>query len=195
MNYGEELAYWYLRLNGFFSLTDFVLHKSEAIEHSSDCDILAIRTPHVEEAIGGMTIDWDEELRTKLESDRTVGLICEVKTGDKLRKVLRKGNVDSAIDRLGFAEDLSEAKEILQTEKKYLLGDEYQIAKLLIADMQLDDTHRPYFCLSLGHIREFIKERFNRYQEKFRDRIYFNSNLMQYLIWEAELKRRNNGNV
>ncbi len=26
MNYGETLAYWYLRLNGFFPLRNFVLH-------------------------------------------------------------------------------------------------------------------------------------------------------------------------
>jgi hypothetical protein len=26
MNYGETLAYWYLRLNGFFLLQNFVLH-------------------------------------------------------------------------------------------------------------------------------------------------------------------------
>jgi hypothetical protein len=26
MNYGETLTYWYLRLNGFFLLRNFVLH-------------------------------------------------------------------------------------------------------------------------------------------------------------------------
>jgi hypothetical protein len=26
MNSSEELAYWYLRLNGFFPLTNFVVH-------------------------------------------------------------------------------------------------------------------------------------------------------------------------
>jgi hypothetical protein len=28
VNYAEERAYWYLRLNGFLLLTDYVVHKS-----------------------------------------------------------------------------------------------------------------------------------------------------------------------
>jgi hypothetical protein len=30
MNSSEELAYWYLRLNGFFPLTNFVIHRHQA---------------------------------------------------------------------------------------------------------------------------------------------------------------------
>ena len=26
MNFAEQLVYWYLRLNGFFPITNFVLH-------------------------------------------------------------------------------------------------------------------------------------------------------------------------
>ena len=29
MNFAEELVYWYLRLNGFFPITNFVLHRDE----------------------------------------------------------------------------------------------------------------------------------------------------------------------
>ncbi len=32
MNYAETLAYWYLRLNGFFPLKNFVLHSSRLEE-------------------------------------------------------------------------------------------------------------------------------------------------------------------
>lgn len=31
MNYGEDAVYWYLRLNGFFSVTNFVLHPTEVV--------------------------------------------------------------------------------------------------------------------------------------------------------------------
>ena len=45
MNYGETLAYWYLRLNGFFLLRNFVLHplhESEANDrYTADSDLLA----------------------------------------------------------------------------------------------------------------------------------------------------------
>lgn len=61
-NYGETVAYWYLRLNGFFPLTRFVLHRNEeTIAHSADCDLLAIRMPHTYEVVGGNKIDWDND--------------------------------------------------------------------------------------------------------------------------------------
>jgi hypothetical protein len=63
MNYGETLAYWYLRLNGFFPLRNFVLHPlngSEANDrYTADSDLLAIRFPYVYEEIGGQPEDWD----------------------------------------------------------------------------------------------------------------------------------------
>jgi hypothetical protein len=46
VNFSEQLAYWYLRLNGFFPLTNFVLHHHGTGErHSSDADIVAVRFP------------------------------------------------------------------------------------------------------------------------------------------------------
>ena len=61
MDYGEDLAYWYLRLNGFFPLTNFVNHrlKEKDIKYPSDCDVLAVRPPHVFEDIGGKQDRWD----------------------------------------------------------------------------------------------------------------------------------------
>ena len=85
-NYGEELAYWYFRLNGFFPISDYVLHKwenidDEQLKYSSDIDILAIRHPYVYEEIGGQKNDWDKELVDKIDIlNKTVGVICEVKT-------------------------------------------------------------------------------------------------------------------
>lgn len=37
MNFGEELAYWYLRLNGSFPRINFVYHKHDVSEHSVGC--------------------------------------------------------------------------------------------------------------------------------------------------------------
>ncbi|MDV6376422.1 hypothetical protein [Deinococcus arenicola] len=79
MNYAEKLAYWYLRLNGFFPLANFVLH-NEGERRGSDSDVLAIRMPHTDERIGGVSVVHDALLE-KLNCDfRTsqIGLICEV---------------------------------------------------------------------------------------------------------------------
>ena len=33
-NYGEELVYWYFRMNGFIPMADFVLHGDNALKRS-----------------------------------------------------------------------------------------------------------------------------------------------------------------
>ena len=80
-NHAEEYTLWYLRLNGFFPLSNFVVHKSNLVEVSSECDLLAIRPPHVFEEIGGTVDDWDPYLTEVLDFTRTIGLVCEVKAG------------------------------------------------------------------------------------------------------------------
>lgn len=107
MNYAEQLASWYLRLNGFLLLPNFVLHKLELrqegvanpLASTSDTDLLAIRHPYVFEDIGGQAHDWDasgmmdhlragipahersDDLQSLLEPEKPVGLIVEVKGG------------------------------------------------------------------------------------------------------------------
>jgi len=44
MNFGETLTYWYLRLNGFFPLANFVVHRGEQGNRpGGDVDFVAIR--------------------------------------------------------------------------------------------------------------------------------------------------------
>jgi hypothetical protein len=166
-----------------------VIHKSSNTKYSSDCDILAIRPPHVYEEIGGGEEDLDTELtRLGLDLNRTLGVICEVKTG-YVGRIFRRQNVYYAIDRLGFVGNSSAAKETLREHASCLLGKQYQIAKLLIANKQ-PRYHNRFLFVSLEQTRDFIRGRMKKYSDsKFRDRIFFNSTLMQYLIWEAELER------
>jgi len=42
----ERLAYWFLRLNGFLTTTNFVVHRDEGHGQHTDVDVLAIRFPH-----------------------------------------------------------------------------------------------------------------------------------------------------
>lgn len=81
MNYGEEHAYWYLRLNGFFPLQNFVVHRHGGNELRSDVDVLAVRPPLVYEEIGGQQGDWDQFLAAHVPLDCVLGVVCEVKTG------------------------------------------------------------------------------------------------------------------
>src|SRR4051794_19776677 len=81
MNYGETNTYWYLRLNGFFLINNFVVHRAEGVDYSSDIDILGLRLPYVFEEVGGQDNDWDNSLLQEINPEVATGVICEVKTG------------------------------------------------------------------------------------------------------------------
>jgi len=191
MNYGEEIAYWYLRLNGFFPITDFVIHRSSEVEHTSDCDLLAIRLPHVYEEIGGNPDDWDKELADQLGFDHIVGVICEVKTGAyKLDDIVRPEYVKYSVGRLGFMQ-----RELIAGFSEKLNGNAcleteegHRICKLLIANDQKDS--RAFFFRSLNSTEDFISGRVRKYpNEKYADRMYFGSDLFQHTIHRIHRER------
>ena len=67
MNFGESLAYWYFRLNGFIPMSNVVLHEyDEDRKHNADADMIAVRFPFVYEEIGGQRDDWDNPRFTSL---------------------------------------------------------------------------------------------------------------------------------
>lgn len=41
----EELAYWYLRLNGFLSIQNFIVHPDAGSDQETDVDLMAVRFP------------------------------------------------------------------------------------------------------------------------------------------------------
>jgi hypothetical protein len=191
MNYGEEIGYWYLRLNGFFPISNFVIHRSAGVRDPSDCDLLAIRLPFVYEEIGGKPEDWDNELLERLDINHIVGLICEVKTGDYgLEDIFRPEYVQYSIGQLGMI-----PMEIIPgfserfIESAYLDTDmNYRICKLLIAKHQ--KASPSFFYKSLDSANDFIDKRIQKYSEdKFADRMYFGSELMQYKIYINNLGR------
>lgn len=204
MNFGETLAFWYLRLNGFFPIQDFVLHHDpETIEHSSDTDLLAIRLPHVYEVVGGQVMDWDnkfEQWGINL-STMKVGLIVEVKTG-KNNAEYRRNITESfnrkkliyGIQRLGFwpydqvaalAEELHTKSVYVTPQKNILIG------KLLIAiNIPQEVQIPPCLQLKLAEAEAFILRRFNNYKaQKNSDRLKFPSDLIQYMIWRQGIDR------
>jgi len=194
VNFGETLTYWYLRLNGFFPLANFVLHKHElTVGHSADCDILAIRLPGVYEEVGGHLIDWDRAAfeRWELDLTRTIGLIVEVKTGKRYAKGVRRAfdqtRLEYATRRLGLWHNEALERTAAAVSAAAVYNDPYHpytIGKLLVAERFPRNANIPA-CLKLN-LREaqtFIRDRIQRYEEKARDKVYFPSDLIQYIIW------------
>ncbi len=192
-NYGEVLTYWYLRLNGFFPITNFVLHdvhQRENRKYSGDCDILAVRFPFVSEKIRGKYLDWDQDFFRDLglTSDRAIGLIVQVKTGQfdqmDLLKSFSKETLAYAIKRIGLVAE-SEVPSLVAelNDCAKLSKDDFLLAKLAVIGRPLNDSNeRPFIIKEIHEIDEFIRDRIKEHESTKRaDRMFFSDPLMQYL--------------
>jgi hypothetical protein len=182
-NYGEELAYWYFRLNGFFPLTNFVIHRTARTEYPSDSDILAIRPPFVYEEIGGRPDDWDPFLVEALDLGHMLGVVVEVKTGAyEVDDILRPRYLRYAVERLGLTRDVNSVMRQFEGQAVAQTEDGSHIAKILIANT-VPRGGAPLLYLSFHMVRAFLEGRMQKYpREKFGDRLFFNSNYLQDLI-------------
>jgi hypothetical protein len=176
-NYGEELAYWYFRLNGFFPLANFVLHRNPGRQYPGDADILAVRPPFADEEIGGVA-DADGWVRSY--QGTWLGVVCQVKTGRyQGSDLFRENDLEYATRRLGFGPDF----------RASLPGHPdaaATIVRLLIAPDGEDTSE--YRFLSLRQVNQFIVARMRQYDQKRTDRHFFPSNMLQYIISIDDLR-------
>jgi hypothetical protein len=78
----EKVAYWYLRLNGFFQIENFVVHPERRGSQRTDADLLAVRFPFRAERLFDNLNDVmaDDAQRLALSDNLIDILIAEVKT-------------------------------------------------------------------------------------------------------------------
>lgn len=190
-NFAEELVYWYLRFNGFFPLTNFVLHRQDLISsQSADTDLLGVRPKFVSEEIGGQHID--PMLFMHFRNNMNIGLICEVKSGEDHRtiKLNREDRLRYCLKRIGF---FSESKVNMHMKslltQKVIHGEYHEVGKLLITERAVNEPG--FICLTLKHIETFILERIELYTvEKNGAKHFFESDMLQYMIWKRKHKMR-----
>ena len=199
MNFGESLAYWYFRLNGFLPLANFVLHRLNARrQHNADSDLLAVRFPHVFEEIGGQPDDWDNHHFTDWGLNhfhQTVCVIAEIKTGKyggtSINRAFRPQRVLYAVRRLGVVphEQCEVVCEALGNQSVVHHHD-FCFAKVLISRSARMtgsvENVTPHVHLELGDALAFIRARMNRYRSaKEAARMFFPGDLIQFFAWEA----------
>lgn len=202
MNFGETIAYWYLRFNGFFPLPNFVLHRgAEGLARSADSDLLAMRFPHTYEEVGGLPDDWDQPAFERFGIDLTgapIALIVEVKTGgagQRLRAGVRSAfsyrRLLYATRRLGMF-PLADTHRVADHLTRFpIFHDPHTgmtVASLLIAsNLPRAAGLPPCFMMRMDHAEQFIRARLRAYLDPKREaRMFFPSDLLQYLIWEAD---------
>lgn len=185
MNYAEILTSWYLRLNGFFTLDNFVVHRSEDNQHRYDIDVMAVRPPHVFEAVGGQATDWDPFLVDQTRFDAFTAVICDVKSGEfDARLLFPADRLRAAVQRIGFlpSAEVPAVVEGLEANSRCDLPDGKCITKLFVANRK-PVGNLTYLFRTIGDIRRFIEERIRRHsEEKFASRLFFPSELLQDLI-------------
>ena len=201
-NYGEALVYWYLRLNGFFPITDFVLHGEPAGEGSSDWDVVAIRSPHVYEKVGGSDVEWDNDFLGKIDPtfQSTIGILVEVKTGKRgLQEVsasFRKPRLIQGLERMGLV-PRDEVPGLVQrfANSRTVSSGRFVFAKLAVVRRRPTlRSGRRYFVMSLDQITSFIEKRMNDHKgPKTADRMFFSDPLIQYFAAKAGVDQETDG--
>lgn len=84
---------------------------------------------------------------------------------------------------------IDEDEEIRDAFLREIKEETYQVAKLLIS-RQRNDLSQRYFHIKMIHMRKFIQQRMKKYQNrKMNDRMFFDSSLVQYMIWEEHLRK------
>jgi hypothetical protein len=192
-NYGEELAYWYLRFNGFFVLDNFVYHGTQH-NRNGDADLLAIRLPYVREVIGGRTDDWDEKLFSYFEEYEVAGVLCEVKTGPRANPsgAFKRHKLQYALNRVGFS--TLEVEELLSKHEGHhmLKSNGKKFLKLVVSEYEIE-SKADFLTFSLEYVEDFIYNRMEVYRrQKYNARHFFSSSLLQYMMYrkDKELSER-----
>lgn len=192
-NYAEVLAYWYLRLNGFFPIADFVLHHK-----GGDTDILAVRPPFACEYVRGKHLKEDELLIQIINGAGCdffrffVGIIGEAKGGKSKNPIPRsvlneKFDLESLkynLRRLGLFKS-SEVDSIAKDLErgKAIVSNIVSVHKILFAHAErfspkMDDN---FSFISLEATKSFIEERMNL-DFKTKDWDKFDANMIQDII-------------
>jgi hypothetical protein len=194
-NYGEVLAYWYFRLNGFIAMDDFVLH-GDSGHRGSDCDLVAVRFPHVWEKVGGQENDWDHTLLRNIGHDgqKTLAVFVQVKTGKDAANRPRDideyfaGHLEYLTRRLGFWEREHASHVANAFRSKAVLSEGiFVLSKVVILpDMRERRKECPWIELRLDDVVQFIYHRMQKYMfDKGRDRMNFPDPMIQFFADQA----------
>jgi len=74
----EQLAYWHLRLNGFLTIPNFIVHPDQGSNQETEIDILGVRFPYRAENLNRPMKDDPQFTRYR---DKSFIAIAEVKSG------------------------------------------------------------------------------------------------------------------
>lgn len=168
----EELAYWYLRLNGFLSIRNFVVHPDTGVNQRTDVDILGVRFPHRAELVGYRMVD---DTPFTAVQDRPYLVIAEVKRGEcQLNgpwKNPTSGNMQRVLRALGaLCDDQIEEAALSLYDKGTFANLGYYVSLFCFGERKNLDVRqsRPGVPQKLwrSHVLAFVFDRFKTFRNQ-----------------------------
>jgi len=144
----ELLTKWYLRLNGYFTVDNFIIHAADdsqrisngKVSNYTDIDVLGIRMPFHYEKTGELEIKNDMSLDCIEKIDIVIG---ECKTGEQngLNKIWTKENfkaIEYLIRFCGVFKDNKSIEHVASTLIKQLAyeDDQYRLRTILFGQKE-----------------------------------------------------------
>lgn len=189
----DDLAYWYLRLNGFLTTVNFVVHPDTGASQRTDVDILGVRFPHRAELLLNSMVDD----RTILKSSfRPFMVIAEAKKGlcnlngpwtnpndENMERVLR------AIGLIPIHEVNSAAKSLYQLG--FWENEDYLLSLLCFGGVLNKNLTKKYPNvpqITWDEVLQFIFKRFLQYRREKASHPQWNEDGQN--LWETVLDNR-----
>jgi hypothetical protein len=167
----------YLRLNGFFTVTEYpvVATSPNGTRSLTDVDVLAVRFPNTQhwitgKGVSGMELGRDSELGVNHEAIHM--LVGEVKEGtSKLnRRAYTPKVVESILRRFGGHSDHPKhmAQQLLDTGRAHTqIGEMPCVVDLVVFGGSPGDPEAVYRVIELKHVVKFMNEFARRYSDVF----------------------------
>jgi hypothetical protein len=175
----DQLATWFFRLNGFFSIPNFVLHPRAKGGARTDADVAGIRWPYRAEFPDGQ--GGDDQVFTRVA--RPYAVIAEVKKGlcaiNGPWSQPEKGNIPQVLRDLGLYHDseLARAATELYSAGAYS-GDMLFCSLFCVGNTTSDEVARRYPAVpqrTWRQVATFLFNRFQTYRQRKADHSYWDA--------------------
>jgi hypothetical protein len=185
----ESLTYWYFRLNGFFTIPNFVVHPDRGSKQRTDIDVFGIRLPNRHELIADPM--EDDGVFTQV-GDKAFLAIVEVKADliafNRTWTVPELKNVQRFLAAAGaFAPDKVEAIAHELYARGCFTADPFYHVSLVGIGRRLNpklQATRPVIPqITWDNIARFIFRRFNRYAVQKRSHVQWDDAGKQ--LWDV----------
>jgi len=189
----ERFTLWYLRLNGYLTVPNYILHPLRPGGQRGEVDILGVRFPHSQEEAGDM-MDNDNCLVLR-DADEIDFIIVEVtrsdcKINDLWEKPDRADQREYILKWLGMLDpkDVSRVAEVLCSEKRYR-DDKQSIRLVSLGAKKSKYLSNSVVQLTFDHVYDFINERLSQFNRIKRDVPQWDEFDRKLLSWVSKSKQ------